>query len=254
MDTIDASKARISPGDPVYFVYKNSQVAGRVVSLGRTCATVHCDRGKQYRVPYGRVEPRGPARDYAAVEDRALGRCRELMQLHGLNAAGWTAKLDESRSRAGACHYTKKWILLSRLYVRAASAAQLDDTILHEIAHALVGPHHHHDAVWRAKARAIGCSGDRCHTLQFSPPRWIVACEAGCFTRTAHRRRRRAVCRRCGSPVTWRPWNGEPAQEPAAREEGTAPREAESRGEEAAAAVAPAGGLPAQGEFDFMTG
>ena len=175
------------------------------------------------------------------------------MQLHGLRRAGWTAKLANAVP-GGACHYTKKWILLSRLYVRAASAAELDDTILHEIAHALVGPHHHHDAVWRAKARAIGCSGDRCHTVQFSPPRWIVACAAGCFTRTAHRRRRRAVCRRCGGQVTWRPWNGEPAHELAGRNERPASQEkAVSGGEEMAAAV-PDGGPSEQGVFDFAMG
>ncbi|MCY3597174.1 MAG: hypothetical protein OXG71_07035, partial [Rhodospirillales bacterium] len=121
MDTIDALKARISPGDPVEFSYRNSQIAGRVVSLGQKCAVVRCDRGQQYRVPYVRVRPRGPGKDHSAAESRALRRCRELMHLHGLSPAGWTARLDESRSRAGACNFTKKCILLSRLYVRVAS-------------------------------------------------------------------------------------------------------------------------------------
>lgn len=208
INDIDGLKARVSPGDVVLFLYKGEQVDGRVVSLGRARAVVHCGHGKQYRVPYDRIRTRGPATDHSGTEREAVHRCEELMDAHGLTAKGWVARLDDSRSRAGACDYSKKHIRLSRLYVRVAGRPELDDTILHEIAHTLVGPHHHHDAVWRAKARAIGCSGDRCHTLQFSPPRWIVACRGGCFARPAHRRRRRAACRRCGGPLAWRQWDG----------------------------------------------
>ena len=45
-----------------------------------------------------------------------------------------------------------------RHYVRHADIDHIRDTILHEIAHALVGPCHGHDAVWRQKAREIGCT------------------------------------------------------------------------------------------------
>ena len=38
------------------------------------------------------------------------------------------------------------------------------DTLLHEIAHALVGHKHGHDAVWRRKALQIGCNGKRCYS------------------------------------------------------------------------------------------
>lgn len=33
------------------------------------------------------------------------------------------------------------------------------DTVAHEVAHALVGPAHGHDAVWRRKAVELGGSG-----------------------------------------------------------------------------------------------
>ena len=97
------------------------------------------------------------------VSDRplqaALDTAATLMRQHGLD--GWTVRLDHARRRAGQCDYTRRVISLSRHYVRHAEPAHIHDTILHEIAHALVGPHHGHDAVWRRKAREIGCTATR---------------------------------------------------------------------------------------------
>ena len=84
---------------------------------------------------------------------RALDMAAMLMAEHGLE--GWRVRLDHARRRAGQCDYTNRQISLSRYYVRHAEEAHIRDTILHEIAHALVGPFHGHDAVWRRKAREI---------------------------------------------------------------------------------------------------
>jgi hypothetical protein len=67
----------------------------------------------------------------------------------------------------------------------------------------LVGKDHHHDAVWRAKALEIGCSGRRCHDLQFTPPRYLVTCERRCWVGTAERRRRGMVCTRCRGKIIY---------------------------------------------------
>ena len=74
----------------------------------------------------------------------AIDLATELMDAHGL--VGWRIKLDHARRRAGQCDYTNKIISLSRFYVRHADIDHIRDTILHEIAHALVGPRHGHDA------------------------------------------------------------------------------------------------------------
>ena len=58
---------------------------------------------------------------------------------------------------------------------------EVTNTILHEIAHALT-PGHHHDRVWKAKAREIGCTGDRCYsgkTVTTPESRYIAIC-TGC--------------------------------------------------------------------------
>ena len=97
------------------------------------------------------------------------------------------------------CRFGKRQIGLSRPLTELHSEEEVRDTILHEIAHALVGPEHGHDRVWRAKARAIGSSGERCVSLD--APRvvgdWVGTCPAG-HTSTRHRAPQRvATCSRC---------------------------------------------------------
>ena len=128
-----------------------------------------------------------------------LEMAASLMAAHGLD--GWNVKLDHARRRAGQCDYRKREISLSRHYVRHAEESHIRDTILHEIAHALVGPHHGHDAVWRRKAREIGCTATRCHTLNFATEPWIMRCPNGCFETGRHRRKAGLVCASCRVPV-----------------------------------------------------
>ena len=94
------------------------------------------------------------------------------------------------RRGPGVCRYREKRIDLSVSYCLAASRAEIEDTVLHEIAHAIVGPKHNHDAVWKAKAREIGCQGERCHRVQHSVPRWVGECGCGqqWFRQTLQRR------------------------------------------------------------------
>jgi len=110
-----------------------------------------------------------------------------LMDQHGL--AGWRLVFDNAKTRAGVCHSDRKEIGLSRHLMGLYSPEQVTETVLHEIAHALVGPRHGHDRVWRTVARRIGCSGRRC--MPADAPTvdgaWEGVCAAGHRT-TAHRR------------------------------------------------------------------
>ena len=89
----------------------------------------------------------------------ALALGRRLLREHGLEH--WTVTTDRAKTRAGVCRFASRTISLSAPLTRLHDEAEVRDTILHEIAHALVGPAHGHDNVWRAKAMAIGCSGER---------------------------------------------------------------------------------------------
>ena len=95
---------------------------------------------------------------------RALAVGRRLLREHGLD--DWTIVADRAKTRAGVCRFARRQIGLSAPITALHYEDEVLDTILHEIAHALVGPQHGHDAVWRAKAREIGCSGERCVLLR----------------------------------------------------------------------------------------
>jgi predicted SprT family Zn-dependent metalloprotease len=128
------------------------------------------------------------------ADARSMGE--ELMARHGLE--GWRLVFDSAKTRAGVCRPGRREIGLSRPLTLLHPIEEVTDTVLHEIAHALVGPEHGHDAVWRAAALRIGCSAERC--VSRDVPRveggWIGTCPAG-HRRTTHRRPERVTS--CGS-------------------------------------------------------
>lgn len=89
-----------------------------------------------------------------------------LIKEHGLTYDGWRFEFDNARRRAGVCKYNSKTIGLSKYLLPHMNEEMIKDTILHEIAHALVGHRHGHDRVWQRQAMAIGCNGKRCYNPQ----------------------------------------------------------------------------------------
>ena len=130
-----------------------------------------------------------------------LNLARSEMDKYGL--CDWKLELDYAKVRAGACHFTEKKISFSRHFLKNADQLNINDTILHEIAHALVGPKHGHDRVWKNMAKKIGCSAKRCHTLEFSEYKWIRFCTNYCWEQKVHRRKLNLICKKCGSPVKY---------------------------------------------------
>lgn len=82
----------------------------------------------------------------------------EKLELHSLIVEGWTIETIDSASFYGDCNETTKVIRLSDFLAITEAYESTLDTILHEIAHALVGCWHLHDLVWKAKAKEIGAN------------------------------------------------------------------------------------------------
>lgn len=144
-----------------------------------------------------------------AARAHALG----LMRRHGLT--DWELVFDRAKTRAGVCRYGDRQIGLSTELTRLHSCAQVTDTVLHEVAHALAGPRAGHGERWKAVARRIGCSASRCvpEDAPRVPAPWVGTCPAG-HTASRHRRPARVVsCRACSPSFSreallqWR-WNG----------------------------------------------
>jgi predicted SprT family Zn-dependent metalloprotease len=85
-----------------------------------------------------------------------------LMDKHGLLDERWYFEFDNAKRRFGRCYHGLKKITLSNQLVQLNTKERVKDTILHEIAHALVGRGHGHDNIWKRKAIEIGCDGKRC--------------------------------------------------------------------------------------------
>jgi predicted SprT family Zn-dependent metalloprotease len=101
----------------------------------------------------------------------------ELMDKY-LHNLGWKFEWKRMTSVYGQCFYSKKKITLSYDFniLGNRERKMIVNTILHEIAHALVGPNHNHDDVWRQKAIEIGCDGLRIHNDVTIEKRYIVHC------------------------------------------------------------------------------
>jgi predicted SprT family Zn-dependent metalloprotease len=83
---------------------------------------------------------------------------------------GYKFKFDNAKRRFGYCSYTDKEISLSKplCEYNLNNFYQINDTILHEIAHALSYKIHGrrgsgHCKRWVHVAKSIGCNGKRCY-------------------------------------------------------------------------------------------
>lgn len=122
-----------------------------------------------------------------------------LMRTHGLYRKGWRFDFFRSKKVFGRCLYREKRILLSSEFATINDEQHIRDTILHEIAHALVGSSHGHDEIWQDKARQIGCDGKRffdAHAVK-EPLKPCVGTCPNCGKTIERYRRIRIACKNC---------------------------------------------------------
>lgn len=132
---------------------------------------------------------------------------RVLMDEHGLY--DWKFEYSNDIQTMGWCWYKEKTIKFSRRYLHHNSDA-IEDTILHEIAHALVGPKvKAHGVEWRRMARQLGARPETCaesHVTPANVPKkmFYIMC-SGCGRKWyRHRLQRKMIGRRsicCKKPL-----------------------------------------------------
>ncbi len=111
----------------------------------------------------------------------------DLMNQYGLLDKGWFFEYDNAKRRFGCCNYRQKKITLSKPLTELREESFVRNTILHEIAHAIVGGKNGHNHIWRAKAIEIGCNGERCSNDAQIKGKWIGVCPNG-HIRYRHRK------------------------------------------------------------------
>lgn len=128
----------------------------------------------------------------------ALQLARKLLEEHGLN--GWRVHLSRSVRRLGFCDYTDRVIGLSRHHIEHGAEAEVRDTILHEIAHALT-PGDAHGTRWQAKCVEIGAAPRRTidsASVTMPDPAYRLVCPNCGYAIGYYRRpRKRWWCKTC---------------------------------------------------------
>jgi predicted SprT family Zn-dependent metalloprotease len=132
------------------------------------------------------------------VRVRALAH--DLLRTHGL--LDWSFGCNRRKTEMGVCLYDPKRIELSVYFVVLNDDETILDTLLHEIAHALTGPGHGHDGLWKRMCHQVGARPERLsYEARMPEGRWQAVC-AGCgMLHHKHRRPKRMIgwyCRACG--------------------------------------------------------
>ena len=122
----------------------------------------------------------------------------------------WSFGLDHARTRLGCCHYSSKKITCSRYLVAYLAPDEVEQVILHEIAHGLVGARAGHGKKWAEKAASLGYTGGRTIAVPEArlSARWRGTCSAGHEVFRHRISSRRSYCGLCAKagvrhPITW---------------------------------------------------
>jgi SNF2 family DNA or RNA helicase len=104
---------------------------------------------------------------------------RKKLNEFGLNDWRIRVSSDPNQPFLGLCMHNDKCIQLNAHHIDIHPDKEVINTILHEVAHALVGPGHGHNEIWRTKATEIGCDNtNACSTLDL-PAHVIDAIRSG---------------------------------------------------------------------------
>lgn len=135
-----------------------------------------------------------------------------LLNEYDLTPQGWSIAWDaRAQRRLGQCRYREREIGLSKPnFTRIENRYLADNTIRHEIAHALVGGHAGHGPAWQAMCRLVGAEPRTCAEVAVpAAGAWLGRCAcnpapAEPYVKFRLPKGRTFTCRRCGTQVEWR--------------------------------------------------
>ncbi len=106
-----------------------------------------------------------------------LAYARQVLRQEQLH--DWHVKWDQAKRRAGACHYQNKTLSFSQYLFATLPMQTMKEVVLHEVAHALAGPGHGHNQVWKAHAIRLGAPPEARlpSTVPQPPAPWVGTCQ-----------------------------------------------------------------------------
>ena len=120
---------------------------------------------------------------------------------------GYRFEWDNAKNRFGICRYSRRVIGLSLPLVEGNldNFTQINDTILHEIAHAISHEIHGrkgmgHGEFWKHVARSIGCNAKRCYNINsVNTPQYKYTLTCDSCGKVSHARRMGSSQYSCGT-------------------------------------------------------
>lgn len=127
-------------------------------------------------------------------------RARQFMNEHGLQ--DWHFRLNANKRRLGVCKFGPRTIEISAYLLVNKGWSEIENTIKHEVAHALAGFEAGHGPAWQAIAIRLGASPERCGASMGVDPTYFVSCVCGRQKNIPRFKRvkRGAISACCGQP------------------------------------------------------
>jgi predicted SprT family Zn-dependent metalloprotease len=100
------------------------------------------------------------------TEDEIVATAERLFEEFGIDYDGWTVSINRRLSQVyGRCNYHLKTIEISAKLALINPADRTENTIRHEIAHALA-PYDGHGPVWKRMCAVVGIEPRRCFSAK----------------------------------------------------------------------------------------
>lgn len=140
-------------------------------------------------------------------EDRVTAIANKLISHY---IPEWKFALNNRVGAIGVCDHRNETIFMSRKYLSELNHAQVEQVILHEIAHALT-PGEKHGPVWKRVARRIGVENPsaKMEGVYKAPGKWFMHCEPcnhtyGKSYHTRHAVIKRRCCHMCKGSLVYK--------------------------------------------------
>lgn len=175
---------------------------GKVVLVADHRTTVHTTTTSQQERTRRGPQIGGVEESMFLSKEQAEEFAASALREHGLHDQGWVFVWSTSKTKFGTCNFPRHIITLSEPLAKVNTADEVQDTILHEVAHALAGPAARHGSEWKAMAIRVGARPEAraSENARSADSKWTGTCPNCGDTVSRHRltaATRKTACADC---------------------------------------------------------